>query len=338
MKKHFQSEQWKRHSRRRQRIEEKKRVRWWRKRSLRRRTHLGPGKRPQPKQVETVVAPRTFSLIANPVEVMDFMERMKAAFGRRHDVHLNMEQVTTLTSDAVALLVACVKHKHFRNGCGFGGNIPSDKTVAGVLKESGFYKHFRTQVSVEEPVKGRICKRKGKKVELETIDEVRDFAHTALFNRKRKNGGLQRTFIECMANTRDHAAEKPEQPEVWWTTVFVDETAQKAGFAFVDMGVGIFRSRKMRSLSISIKRLLGLQRNCDVLKEVADGRLGSRTQLKYRGKGLPAIYRAFERGQIRNLVIMSNDAFADFARNRFLTLNHPFDGTFLYWEIDKCQR
>lgn len=338
MKKLYQSEQWKRYSRRRQKSQAKKRARWRRRQALRHRTFIGPGRRPKQKPQEVVSAPKNFSLTQNPVEVLDFIERMKNAFLKRHDVELDLKRVTNMTSDAIALLVACVKHKHFRNGCSIGGNIPNDKDVALVLKESGFYKHFQTTVTVDEPVKGRICKRKGKKVELDTIDEVRDFAHVALFGRKRKNGGLQRAFIECMANTRDHAAEHPEEPELWWTTVFVDETAQKAGFSFIDMGVGIFRSRKMRSLAVSIKRLLGLQKNCDVLKEIADGRLGSRTKLKYRGKGLPSIYRAFERGHIRNLVILSNDAFADFARNRFLSLNHPFDGTFLYWEIDKAQK
>jgi len=80
-------------------------------------------------------------------------------------------------------------------------------------------------------------------------------------------------------------------------------------------------------------RILGFKSNADILKEILLGNVRSRTRLSYRGKGIPGIFKAFKRGQLRNLIIVTNDVYANVGEERFETLNIGFEGTFFYWEI-----
>ena len=73
--------------------------------------------------------------------------------------------------------------------------------------------------------------------------------------------------------------------------------------------------------------------NADILREVLEGKIGSRIGLSYRGKGLPEIYKRFKREQFSRLIIIANDVFADVEKDDFRILDKPFKGTFFHWEI-----
>jgi hypothetical protein len=80
--------------------------------------------------------------------------------------------------------------------------------------------------------------------------------------------------------------------------------------------------------------LIGVNNNCEVLKEIISGRKRSRTRIPYRGKGLPTIFKGLERNYYSNLKIISNNVKADLSKYEFTTLKKEFRGTFLYWELN----
>ena len=141
-----------------------------------------------------------------------------------------------------------------------------------------------------------------------------------------------------MANTCYHA--KPQQigHETWWLTVYHDKALNKVSFAFIDMGVGIFKSSKMSGFRNQLSSFFGITDNRDVLKEIINGRKMSSTKIPYRGKGLPNIYKGLERNYYSNLKIISNDVKADLSADKYEKLSKEFSGTFLYWELNNTNR
>jgi hypothetical protein len=70
------------------------------------------------------------------------------------------------------------------------------------------------------------------------------------------------------------------------------------------------------------------------LRDILEGKIESRTGIPYRGKGLPAIYKAFLSGRISKLVIIANDVYANVADGDYRKMGTELGGTLLYWETD----
>ena len=144
--------------------------------------------------------------------------------------------------------------------------------------------------------------------------------------------------MESMANTCYHAKPKSIGEETWWLTVYHNREDDHVSFAFIDLGVGIFKSSKMSDFITQASTLFGLNDNRDILKEIISGRKLSRTRIPFRGKGLPTIYKGLERNYYSNLRIISNDVSADLSKGEYLKLKTEFKGTFLYWELNNKNR
>lgn len=117
-------------------------------------------------------------------------------------------------------------------------------------------------------------------------------------------------------------------------TSFGDHVRRIVCYSFVDTGVGIFKSVQVRALQ-RIFKLIGITNNAELLKDILNGGMPSRTGLAYRGKGLPKIYKAARNGDLKSLYIVSNNVFADIERSVFIELKTPFQGTLYYWESEE---
>jgi hypothetical protein len=155
---------------------------------------------------------------------------------------------------------------------------------------------------------------------------------TALFTRERRSLGSYGTLIECMMNTHQHAAGDSGGKERWWLTAFYEEASGRAFFTFVDLGVGIFDSLKLAPYKAFFRS------NISLLRDILQGKIASSTGLKYRGKGLPKINKFLQRDQIRDLVIVSGNVYANVSEDRFETVDPPFEGTLLNWEMSDTLR
>lgn len=275
--------------------------------------------------------PPEFCFATNPEEVNRFIVVMRRHMELNHDITLNFREVERVGSDAIIMLLAHSKDAKLQKGARIDGNFPRKHQPAQVLKQSGFFDHvvFKERIG---GCSGKIQRRKGKRVDSEVITDLIRFASEKLFGDSRKMKGVYRIFIEAMANTRDHASAKEGEIEKWWTTAYFDDEENKVVFSLVDTGVGIFQSAKLRFLMDSALVALGFRNRADVLASIMEGEIGSRTGIPFRGKGLPAMKRVYDRGQISNLIVAANDALINYGTNDKRVLKTPVHGTVITWE------
>jgi hypothetical protein len=288
------------------------------------------GFRPYSKR-EVLVAPENFSFINNTEVLIKFFNDMERLFKKGHDVFIDFSGIKQLTPDSLAVLVSKIKDDNFNRGMSVGGNEPEDEHLKEQFVRSGFYSVVVPQSRSKEPATGSFRQKRSKKVEPETADDLINFITKKLYGKYRKSGGVTNALLESMSNTRGHAAGEGSPHERWWATAHCDTKAKKAYYSFVDNGVGIFRSKKPHILAGALK-LLGIQTNGELLEKMLHRQIPSRTKIPYRGRGVPSIYNSLMRGDIENLIIITNDVYAKVRQDEYRRLSRPFSGTFLYWE------
>jgi len=283
---------------------------------------------------ESLKAPHNFSFVENTVAILDYLETIKSHINRRKPILINLKEITNLTNDAIVLLLSVVKNPAITKGVQIKGNYPRDEKLCKIFQESGV---FGANGQNDEP-KNYILTRQNKKAEGGIANELIKRATKIVFGQEARCPGVYRALMESMANTCYHA--KPQQigHETWWLTVYHDKALNKVSFAFIDLGIGIFKSSKMSGFRDKLSSFFGITDNRDVLKEIIQGRKMSSTKIPYRGKGLPNIYKGLERNYYSNLKIISNDVKADLSEDKYEKLPKEFNGTFLYWELNNSNR
>jgi hypothetical protein len=285
-------------------------------------------------QFNKLKAPSNFSFIENTVEVLSYLENIQNHINQRKPILINLKEITHLTNDAIVLLLSLVKNPAITKGVPIKGNYPKDEELRKIFIESGV---FGSNGNDNEP-KNYILTRRNKKAEGGIANELIKRATSLVFGQEARCPGIYRALMESMANTCYHA--KPEQigHETWWLTLYHDKKEDKVAFAFIDLGIGIFKSSKMSGFKDKMASFFGITDNRDVLKEIISGRKISSTKIPYRGKGLPNIYKGLERNYYSNLKLISNDVKADLSSGTYEKLTKEFSGTFLYWELNNTNR
>jgi hypothetical protein len=288
-------------------------------------------------------APKTFSLTKNTEDTLSFIAQMEDCFEKKKKVFVNLEKVETIGQGAIVVMLSIlVKFK--ANKIDFNGNFPKNKKAETNLKKSGFFKYLYDENITEQDVysfENDICTHANKKVDSKLSDEIIKRASKFIWQEERRCTGLQRVFIELMQNTNNHASLTGTGEHHWWATVYYSKDDNKVCFAFIDYGVGILDSLnnkkegKFLGVIPKIKQLFNPNSNADLLKLLLTGEVHkTATGNYYRGKGLPGIYEACKNNKISNLVIISNDAIADYANDKYESLNNKLSGTFVYWELN----
>src|ERR1700722_1046616 len=253
-------------------------------------------------------------------------------YANRYNLTLDLSGVTYLTTDAIAALVATLV-PFTRIPVFVRGSLPKDAAAQTMLVGSGFFDHFRSVQPIPPKLSGQIQQERSRKVQ---PDVARDLIHCdikSISGKAMKCTPAYRVLIECMLNTHNHAAKEGARRETWWATVYADHGRKRVCFTFVDAGLGIFRSIRLRRLQM-IYRRLGFRTDAAILRDMLLGKVESSTGISYRGKGLPSIYKLSQGGMIKSLVIIANDVYADVSAGVYKTLSVAFRGTLLYWEID----
>jgi len=304
-----------------------------RRRHLKRvRSRTPPLVRLHPSQLPLVPlkVPRTFSMIENPVETIAFFGMFRD-LTRKNNLRLEMQEVSRITIDAITALVAeivALGQSRLVNG-----TYPKDNGCRDFLMQSGFHDYVKALQPVPPGKKGKIAKRKSKVVESMTAKDLIRFGSEAAYGTAQRCYAAFATLVECMSNTHNHATGRTatQGTETWYSTVYGDKERNRICFAFLDTGVGIFRSVRY-GLIRRLYRLVKWQDDRQILKDILHGQVESRTGLPFRGKGLPSIYRDLQAGRIKSLVIVANDVYANVATDDFRILNTRYPGTLLYWE------
>jgi hypothetical protein len=294
--------------------------------------------RPHLRGEATIVAPTVLSFKINPKGSCAFVSDLREATTLRKRVHLDLASVTRITTEAVAVLLACVTS--CRNGVSITGNLPNNSDALDFLRDSGFFDHVEGP-RIDRPKRGILRTRERFKVSPDLAQSLTAHVNNGLPGLALHVQPSYRMLIEAMANTREHA-QSQARPDVhrqtnWWAASAFDENKGEGYFACVDIGVGIFNSLQLRNLRQKLLAKAGFVSNADLLRDILLGKVQSTTGLPYRGKGLPSMYRASSAGRIRRLVILSNDACADVDKGTYFLVDPPFRGTIVAWEVGKEQ-
>lgn len=340
LKKRIVQEKWKHHLLRRSAAQARAAKRF---KGYRREKNFGHSRRARPrhdhfKKTSTLTAPQHFSLIENPSEVIQFLNRMRI-LGRRQNIFVDMASITTLTTDGIAAFLAAIHHRDLANANIFG-NVPRDVRLRQRLTESGFYEYVSGKsAGLHRVAMGAIRKRQHSG---ETFrEEFNQFVASDLiaFATERLRGApgphqpSYSVLGEAMLNTVYHASASPDEREPWWASVFVDTERRRACFTFIDQGVGIFKSHRL-GLRLNLATHLRFTDRAEILRDLMHGKIPSSTKVPGRGNGIPGMYGHCKARRIRSLTVLANDAIGYAETEVYSVLNTSFDGTVLYWEID----
>ncbi len=297
------------------------------------------------KDFKKVKAPPNLSLIKNPEAVIGFIKLLKANFLAKKKVYVILKDVTNIDYDAIVVLLS-IMIRFKSQKIEFNGDFPDDPYCQQKLIDSKFLPNLNKYLPDDDRYKlgdfNAIHTHAWKHVDSKLGAIIIERASQRIWNEKRRCQGVQRTFIELMQNTNNHATIGKPGDKHWWLSVNFDPYENKVCFSFVDFGVGVFESLNQKGKGSKFfdwaKKMasrFSYKNNAELLKLILEGDLHKTvTGEHYRGKGLPGIKEAFNRNQISNLCIITNDVLADVKNNNYIMLNKNFEGTFLYWELN----
>lgn len=291
------------------------------------------------RKYKTRIAPVNFSILENSEEVIGFCNKLRKDFKNKRKVFVDMQQVTNVTNESLCLLVSNMMLFRDRK-IDFNGNFPMNHDAFKVVMESGFLdKLYRRRNSVNN-VNSPIYTHSAQKSNSDITDAIIRSCSKFLWGEECNCSGVYNAFIELMSNTVEHADEI-EGKQKWWVTATKDSVNEKVTFSFVDYGRGIINTltsaNQMRHKS-TVDRLLSkwFGNVAMLLKEVMEGALSvSEKNGTQFGNGLNSIYQDMVDEQIDNVVIISNNVFADVKNGKYHKMNVSFPGTYICWEINK---
>lgn len=145
-------------------------------------------------------------------------------------------------------------------------------------------------------------------------------------------------LIDLMTNTFKHADPDTQARHNWWVYGYPHPTARYTYcFSFVDNGVGILTSVEGKHLKGKLDWVfdsVGLLSATRKLRLIMEGKTMSRTEQEERGEGLPRLYEYVMHYQsISAVTIITNDVKANLPTQEYVDLPHPFQGTFIHFEL-----
>lgn len=340
MKKLFTERKWKLRQWRinrdklRRKRKKKRRIKVLKPRSV--KTYYSPASKYEKKRekYEVLQAPADFSIINNTEEIVKYFESARDLLRRGHNVDFDLSKIQNFTPDAIALLAAIVEDRREHPNSRKKGNCPINPDLKQLFIESGFYNYVASKIPAK-PLQGRLLLHKisNNKVEPELAKNVCIKGVKHSFNSEEKFKPLYEILIECMANTNNHASLQKRGEYDWWIYVYNNTEIGTTQYTFLDIGVGVFKSLPVKNYISKLESLVKSKSNVDLVQDLFDGKISSRTEQSERGRGFPLIFNHSKNPRIKNLMIITNDVMANLKTEHYINMSADFKGTLIYIEI-----
>ena len=292
-----------------------------------------------------VHAPAVFSLVKNEKKTMTFLQELRDCLSLKQKVLVRLDSVKELSTEAILVLLSNMVHFKVE-GVDFNGTRPCLPNINAKLNSSGFFTHLYGTCPDEDQyvfkkMNSMLYTHGQKTVASVEADQLVKYASETVWGEPRRCPGVQKTLLELMHNTHDHAGcSKGERH--WWLSVEHNAAEHEVTFSFMDFGVGIFRSLEnkgpdepLAGAMDYIRRLFPwAQTQVEKLQLILEGRVQlTQTNEYYRGKGLAKIYDLYKRNMIASLSIISNHASVNADESDFHVVKNEFLGTFVSFKM-----
>lgn len=272
-----------------------------------------------------------FSIIDNTEEYNKTINGLHSYFKIHKNIRILANNITNITPESMTVFVSKLMKKDSVIHHIISGTDPDDSNCKKIWLESGFTKYVNHKYP-SKYTKGLISYMNYADIKPRAINELIKFATSKLLGYEASYNPVQSIFVELMGNSNEHAHKSKQGGELWWASVYYDEISKIAKFCFLDNGVGIFKTLKGISLKNTIYSKV--YPNTTIFQKLLNGELElSKTKKVNRGNGLRGIYKRYKRGEIKNLIFISNNVYANLDNDKFVELKNEFYGTFIYWEI-----
>lgn len=299
------------------------------------------------RKLKTIQAPSKLSFNQHTDNVVKFISSIEAQYTQGNGVFIDLNRVTEIDYGAIVTLLSILiqfRKKRIK----INGNFPADRRCEKILMESGFlYNLYKKECDedrhlISNGADSSIVTHGWSKVDTALSANIIKESAKTVWGSERRCQGIQRCIGELMLNTNNHAKPGEKGAMNWWLYINHDNEKKIVSFAFVDFGIGIFESLKNKPKESKffgwLEKIKGKLLNYDnpkILKYILSGEFHQTvTGNYYRGKGLPGINEAFNRNQMSNLLIVSNDTFGDVQNQKYAQIDSNFSGTYVYWELN----
>ena len=260
-----------------------------------------------------VKAPEIFSITQSSPNTLRFFDDLWACSGSQTAIYCDMSKIQELTPDAILYLQSQLEdfiEAHPKRK--IHGNLPENSEAANLLIESGFFNYVTSRHNVSSKNKNILQMQYGIQVKPPIAKKVVAFVRSCLGLLRLETSPIYTTIIELMKNTFQHAYDTTTNfSRRWWLiAVHLPESAS-VSFSFLDNGMGIPYTIK-KKFSERLTSYI-VDRDAELIASTLRGEFRTRTQRGYRGNGLPSIFEHHQNGRIRNLKVLSNKGFVDYA-------------------------
>jgi len=282
-------------------------------------------------------APENFSFINNTDEVLEYFNKAKTIFHNKENVNFDISDVTQMTPDTIALLVASVNNSKFIKTGNSKGNAPKDDELRKIFTESGFGEYVSSSGFRGSKSGNLLHKEVNKKVVPKIAKNSCILGLEHVFKEIKPFPPLYEILIECMSNTHNHANLNIQGECKWWLYVYNNPKTKTTSYSFLDLGVGIFESTHIKNYITKILKIIGAYQNIDLVDDLLKGKIHSRIEIdrELRGKGIPQIVNHSKNTCFRNFFIITNNVKIDLTNRINTTLKQDFNGTFFHFELVK---
>jgi hypothetical protein len=251
-------------------------------------------------------------------------------------LNIDVSDVTQLCPDALLYTVATFDHyKQLGQSYKIRGNQPRNRVCKQLFEQSGFYEYLSVAPYVPKQASNILTIERHSQVYGALASNLLRFCKENLPGAdsmvSKRN---YRAILEMMGNTCEHAYHKHKLRWYMMAVYFPEEKAIRV--AFLDNGLGI-AATVHKNFPEQIREWFGIQKlkpsQSALILSALEGKLRTRTQDGFRGKGLPAIFQCYQEGTMRDLVIVSKRARLDFRNGQFRDHRHTFNGTLFGWTI-----
>lgn len=282
-------------------------------------------------------APSCFSIIDNTAEVLQYFSDCRTKLHNKENILFDIRNVSVITPDAIALLVACTNDDNFRGKYSkIEGNEPKLAEPRKLFEESGFYNFVNSSKETKYSQKSSsnlLHKESHFSVRSDIAKEACLYGTNHVFKNANPIPELYEILVEAMSNTNNHASSNFADKTKWWLYTYNNPDGTTS-YSFVDLGVGIFNSLPVKAYKKLWRKMIGAH-NVDLVEDLLNGKIKSREKVdnELRGKGIPQIAYNSQAELFRRAYIITNDVKINLKTRLSEKLAINLHGTFIYIEL-----